>query len=109
MTYSDLDTIPPEWTAGLTADDKRLFEQAAAEEPSFFRLYIAGEGRPNHSPSETDFEMGCMWARHTRDVEQIKRLMESSPLARTGEGRDAKWSRHRTYLDRTIATALQRE
>src|SRR5437016_196918 len=109
MTYSDIATIPPAWLAGLTADDKRILDQMAGEESQFFRLYIAGEPRANHTASEADFELALMGARHTRDPEQIKRLMESSPLARTGDGRDAKWSRHRTYLDRTIGTALQRE
>src|SRR2546430_12723671 len=101
MTYA--------WEAGLTDADKMLLEQMAGEESQFHRLFIAGEPRPNHSPSEADFELHLMCARHTRDVEQIKRLAETSPLARTGDGRDAKWSRHQTYWDRTIAAALLRE
>ena len=108
MSSPVIGSIAPAWEAGLTDDDRRILEQMAAEEWHFHRLYVAGEVT-EPSQSEADLKLALMAARHTRDPEQVKRIMETSPLARVGNDRDAKWTKNRSYLDRTVATALRYE
>src|ERR1051325_5690804 len=83
MSSPVIGSIAPAWEAGLTDDDRRILEQMAAEEWHFHRLYVAGEVT-EPSQSEADLKLALMAARHTRDPEQVKRIMETSPLARVG-------------------------
>src|ERR1051325_6370665 len=108
MSSPVIGSIAPAWEAGLTEDDRRIIERRPAEEWHFHRLYVAGEVT-EPSQSEADLKLALMAARHTRDPEQVKRIMETSPLARVGNDRDAKWTKNRSYLDRTVATALRYE
>jgi len=67
----------------------------------FHALMHSDEDGKAGSPSEADFALFCFLALGTRDEEQIERIARTSPRARE------KWDKHRSYLTRSIDSALE--
>jgi energy-coupling factor transporter ATP-binding protein EcfA2 len=87
-------------TSGLSDDDV-LTAALLLDHQTYHRTFVAGEPRPRQSASEPDLALACLFARLTQDVDQIERLMRRSALRRQ------KWDKHKTYVARTIASALK--
>src|SRR6185503_16998749 len=82
-------------------DDEVIALAASINRSEFHRLFVAGETRAPKTQSESDYQLACMFVQVVGgDLERIERLMRRSALKRE------KWERHRSYLKRTIAAAI---
>ena len=87
----------PEAVFGKGASFKDLFED---NETVLSGKYPTENASDSYNRSSADMALANMIAVFTQDVEQIKRIMRMSKLARD------KWDTHKTYLSTTVSNAV---